>query len=106
MNIALVHDDYDTAHLAEVKADMATMGAPVIRAIWMDDYDMWAALEGCHRIRAAKELGFVPVIDPVDYDAVCDMDLTDPSLGLDLDNPGSTVGWLVDDCHRRAIIAF
>lgn len=28
---------------------------------------MYAALEGCHRIRAAKELGLIPVIDEIEY---------------------------------------
>ena len=67
---------------------------------------MWAAIEGCHRIRAAHALGIVPVIEPIEYDDVCDMDLTDPRLGLDMDNPGSTVAWLVDDCYRRTYFEF
>ena len=106
MEIALIHDHYSEEHLAEVRGAMATLGAPTIRAIWMDGYDMWAALEGCHRIRAAEQLGLVPVIEPIDYDDVCDMDCTDPELGLDLDNPGTTVADLVDDCHRRKTITF
>jgi hypothetical protein len=67
MKVALVHDHYDAAHLEAVKAEMATMGAPVIKAVYMECYDLYAALEGCHRIRAAKELGLVPIIDEVEY---------------------------------------
>jgi hypothetical protein len=106
MEISLIHDHYNDDHLAEVMAEMTTLGAPTIRAIWMACYDMWAALEGCHRIRAAEKLGLVPVIDPIDYDDVCDMDCTDGALGLDLDNPGTPVADLVDDCYRRTVIAF
>jgi hypothetical protein len=29
--------------------------------------DLFAALEGCHRIRAAKELGLDVIIDEVEY---------------------------------------
>ncbi|MBA4274080.1 MAG: hypothetical protein C0436_00340 [Alphaproteobacteria bacterium] len=67
MNIALVHDHFDVEHLAEVKAEMTVLGAPVIKAVWMECYNLYAALEGCHRIRAAKELGLVPIIDEVEY---------------------------------------
>ena len=106
LSIALVHNHYDQEHLAEVKAAMLELGAPKIKAIWMECYNMYAALEGCHRIRAAKELGLIPEIVELDYNDVCDLDVTDPMLGLDLDNPGSTVAWLVDDCYRRVCIDF
>lgn len=104
MKIALVHNHYSEQHLAEVIEQMRNLGAPRIKAVWMECYDMWAAIEGCHRIRAAKALGLTPVIDEIEYDE--DRDLADPKLGLDLDNPGSTLGWLVDDCYRRTIIEF
>ena len=106
ITIALVHDHYDQEHLNEVKKQMLTLGAPKIKAVWMECYNMYAALEGCHRIRAAKELGLTPEIIELDYDEVCDFDLTDPVLGLDLDNPGSDVAWLVDDCYKRVTIDF
>jgi len=67
MQIALVHEHFDTDHLEAVKSEMQTLGAPVIRAVWMECYGVWAALEGCHRIRAAAQLGLVPVIDEVEY---------------------------------------
>lgn len=65
MTIALYHKHYDENHLAEVKEIMKVKGAPVIRAIWSDIYGMWMAIEGCHRIRAAKELGIIPVIKDI-----------------------------------------
>lgn len=67
MDIALVHAHFDADHLEAVKAEMQTRGAPVIRAVWMEVYGTWVALEGCHRIRAAHALGLTPVIDEVEY---------------------------------------
>lgn len=67
MRIALVHDHYDVEHLAEVIEQMKTLGAPKIHAVWMECYGHYAALEGCHRIRAAKELGLVPEIIETGY---------------------------------------
>lgn len=67
MKIALVHNHYDEAHLAAVIEEMKTLGAPTIKAVWMECYDHFAALEGCHRIRAAKALGLVPEIEEVEY---------------------------------------
>lgn len=68
MKIALVHDHYDEEHLAKVIDEMKILGAPKIKAVWMECYGHWAALEGCHRIRAAKALGLIPEIDEVGYD--------------------------------------
>lgn len=67
MKIALVHNHYDPDHLAAVIEEMKTLGAPTIKAVWMECYDHFAALEGCHRIRAAKALGLVPEIEEVEY---------------------------------------
>ena len=104
MNIILLHNHYDADHLAEVVAQMRTLGAPKIKAVWVECYGAWVALEGCHRIRAARELGIVPEIDDIEYDE--DRDLTCPDLGLDIDNPGATIGWIVDGCHLRTMISF
>ena len=62
MSIALYHKHYNAEHLEAVKKEMEVMGAPEIRAIWSEMYGLWMAVEGCHRIRAAKELGLEPVI--------------------------------------------
>lgn len=75
MKIALVHNDYSERHLAEVIEEMKTLGSPTIKAVWMECYGHWAALEGCHRIRAAKALGLVPEIEEVEYsDEPCAVD--------------------------------
>lgn len=65
--VALLHEHFDAAHLDEVKADMITMGAPTIRVAW-SPCGCWAALEGCHRLRAAEALGLTPTIVPIEYD--------------------------------------
>jgi hypothetical protein len=57
MTIALLHKHYSEEHLAEVMEQMKELGAPTVRAIWSDLYGLWLAVEGCHRIRAAVELG-------------------------------------------------
>lgn len=62
MQIALLHKHYTAEHLAEVKSEMTKLGSPTIRAIWSEVYGCWMAVEGCHRIRAAKELGLTPII--------------------------------------------
>jgi len=69
--IALYHKHYSKDHLAEVKNEMVKLGAPRIRAIWSDLYGMWLAVEGCHRLRAAQELGLTPeIIDITNDDEV------------------------------------
>jgi hypothetical protein len=103
--IALAHDHYSEEHLQEVIEEMKILGPPVIRAVWQECWDMYVALEGCHRLRAAKALGLIHIIDEIDYDDVCDLDLRDPELGLDFDNDG-TVGQFIDEASYRATIIF
>ena len=103
MELYLLHEYYNEEHLEAVKAEMAKLGAPVIRAIYDDCNDIYIALEGSHRIRAAKALGLTPIIDEVDYNDVCDLSVKDPALNLDLDNDW-TVEELVNDSIREAVI--
>lgn len=63
--LVLVHEHFDAAHLAAVKAEMLTRGAPTLRAIRA--LDTCYLLEGCHRARAAAELGLTVEIDWVEY---------------------------------------
>ncbi len=94
MKIALVHNHYDNEHLAEVIEEMKTLGAPTIKAVWMECYGHWAALEGCHRIRAAKEMGLTPEIEEVEYsDDHCDVD-------------GMTVAEVADRSRESDVIEF
>lgn len=105
LEIALAHDHYSEEHLQEVIKKMQVLGTPTIRAVWQECWDMYVALEGCHRLRAAEILGLTPIIDEIDYDDVCDLDLRDPELDLDLDNDG-TVGQFIDEANYRRTIIF
>ena len=64
MYIVLFHDNYDKLHLQQVIEEMRTLGAPTIRA-FLNRNNEWQAVEGCHRIRAAKELGLTPIIKDI-----------------------------------------
>jgi hypothetical protein len=100
MNIILPHTYFDDTHLESVKAEMTALGAPTIKAVNCGEY--YVALEGAHRIRAAKALGLTPVIDEVEYS---DEATTDDVV------PGSyedcwTIAQVVDDAHRSIMVAF
>jgi hypothetical protein len=101
MKIILAHNHYDRDHLAAVAEEMKTLGAPVIKAVWLEAYGAWMALEGCHRIRAAHDAALAPEIDEVEYDA----DLNPQDLGLDYEDP-TTIEQMCDTAHRREILEF
>lgn len=101
MKIALLHGHYNEQHLEDVKKEMLTLGAPKIHAVWMECYDMYAALEGCHRIRAAKELGLTPVIIDVEYsDEMCST-----IDGYDGEED-YMISEICDDCYKSTVIEF
>ena len=62
MNVILYHNHYDPDHLTMVEDQMKTLGAPEIVGIWMECWDCWVAVEGCHRLRAAAALGITPIM--------------------------------------------
>ena len=100
MRIALLHTHHSKEHLAAVKEEMRTLGAPEIHAVWMEVYGHWVALEGCHRIRAAKELDLTPEIIEVEY--------TDEMLSsvIELDQDDYQISEICDDSHNAEIIEF
>ena len=104
MQIALTHEHYDEAHLEAVKAEMQALGAPTIKAVWMECWGVWAALEGCHRIRAAAELGLVPEIDEVEYSE----EVTTDEIGLGDAFGGDTwtIAEIADGACKATIITF
>lgn len=67
MLVALTHKHYTEEHLQEVIEEMKVLGTPKIHAVWMEVYNHWVALEGCHRLRAAEILGLTPEIIEVEY---------------------------------------
>jgi hypothetical protein len=101
MRIALVHDHYSEEHLEDIKKQMLKLGPPKIHAVWMECYGHWAALEGCHRLRAAAELGLTPEIIEVEYsDDLCG---TIPGYDGDNDYPISEI---CDGSHNAVILEF
>ena len=65
LSIVLYHNHYNEEHLEEVKKIMQKRGTPTIRCFWDECNGIWFAVEGCHRLRAAKELGLIPVIKDI-----------------------------------------
>ena len=101
MKIALVHSHYNSEKLERVKEEMKVLGAPKIHAVWMECYGHWAALEGSHRIRAAKELGLTPEIIEVDYSD----EMASTILGYDGDED-YPISEICDSSHESVIIEF
>jgi hypothetical protein len=100
MEIVLMHKHFDEQHLAKVMGEMRTLGAPVIRAVHLEG-NLWVALEGCHRLRAAEKLGLVPVLEEVEYSDT----ITAFDLGLDFQE-NYTISELVDGYYSRPSIRF
>lgn len=67
LTVTPLHDHYSPAHLVDVVERMRVLGRPRIRAYFDRAYGVWFALEGTHRLRAAKALGLVPVLVPVPW---------------------------------------
>lgn len=103
MDISLYHDHYDAQHLTEVKAQMQTLGTPQIRAIRDDVHGLWLAVEGCHRLRAAQELGLTPnIIDISDDEKVTIQD-----DGDDVEvSVSELTAELISTAHRRQYLSF
>ena len=102
MDIVLVHNHFEQGHLDVVAKQMESMGAPTIKAVHIDG-DLYVALEGCHRLRAAEALGLEPEVDVIEYSEetlVCD-------LGLDFDPLDKlTVSDIVDGYDIRKTVSF
>jgi hypothetical protein len=60
-----LHAHFRPAHLEHVIAEMRRRGPPRIRAHFDTSSGAWLALEGTHRLRAAKLLDLAPVMLPV-----------------------------------------
>lgn len=102
MKVILLHNDYNEQHLIEVRQEMQTLGAPKIHAVWMECYCAWQALEGCHRLRAAKELGLTPTIIPVEWSETRKVaEIVDVDMDNDL-----TIEELCDRCYNCVQISF
>jgi hypothetical protein len=58
--LRIPHPAYNEQKLESIKAEMRKVGPPTIRVVRYSGYYM--AIEGCHRLTAAAELGFIPVL--------------------------------------------
>lgn len=96
MRVHLLHDHFDPSHLEAVKADMLVLGAPTIRAVDMGGW--FAAVEGCHRLRAAHALGLTPVLVEVPYSEEDGVESDDGDF--------YTFAQIADDAHRQAFLDF
>lgn len=92
----------DSAHLAEVITEMAELGTPTIKAVWMEVYNHWVALEGSHRLAAAQALGLEPEIEEVEYDE----EVTLADLGCDDSGDGCTVADICDSAWERSNLVY
>lgn len=93
--INLAHKHFDEKHLAEVIAEMKVLGSPTIKAV--DIGDCIQALEGCHRIRAAKELGMPIKLEMIAYDdprLICEVS--------DIDDNYHTIGDWCDFAYAKS----
>ncbi len=53
------------SRLEVVKAEMQTLGAPVIQCFELEE-GKYLATEGSHRLTSAKDLGLTPILDVID----------------------------------------
>jgi len=94
--LVLLHDYYDDDHLVSVRSEMLTLGAPELRGVVQEDCIY--LLEGCHRARAAVELGLTIKIIPINYDCDRDDDRTLAELiGTECDSYGRYVVGVCDN---------
>lgn len=103
MRITLYHKHYDNQHLEAVKAEMQKLGTPTIRCIWNETYELWMAVEGCHRIRAAKALGITPVIQDITNDEMITIQIDGDDVEVSVEKLAEE---LSDDVWKAEIVEF
>lgn len=101
MKIILLHSHYEQEHLEQIIEEMKILGTPSIKAIWMECWNSWVALEGCHRLRAAYVLGLIPEIEEINYDE----NILAYYLELDWQDD-CAITCAIDGAHRRENLEF
>ena len=83
-------------HLENVILEMSKLGSPTVRVVDCEDY--YQAIEGCHRIEAARILRIPVVMDILGQDALVEAD----SLDIDYFAAGETytAGEIAGECHH------
>jgi hypothetical protein len=82
----------EAVRLTAIKAEMSSLGAPTIRVVDCGDHFM--ALEGSHRLAAAKALGLVPELVVYGQDDMIDIagfDWFDPENWAETKYPAGEV---------------
>ncbi|MEO0035370.1 MAG: hypothetical protein RLZZ501_1393 [Pseudomonadota bacterium] len=100
--IILPHNHFDADHLAAVTIEMQGLGAPAIKAVWMECHGAWVALEGAHRLRAAHALGLTPEIEEIEWSDTVTTDEVAPGSYDDT----WTIEQICDDAHTRIALKF
>jgi hypothetical protein len=95
MKVALLHDHFDYDYLIEIIKKIEKLGPPRIRVFHIEN-DLYQAIEGSHRLRAAAAMGITPEFEVLASDTLrsrCgDLDWED---GLACD-PTATIGSIGD----------
>jgi hypothetical protein len=75
MQIQIFHNHYEEEKLNKVIEEMKLLGAPEIKAVYDDLNGIYLAAEGCHRIRAAKELNLIPEIVEISIEEALEINI-------------------------------
>lgn len=92
----------EPTHLASVIEAMQDLGASTIKAVWMEVWGAWVALEGSHRLAAASALGVTPELEEIDYDETTSL----ADLGCDDSGDGFTVADICDSAWERSGLTY
>lgn len=90
MTLIIAPNKVIAARLDRVLAKMQDLGAPTIKAYW--DGEKYWAVEGSHRLAAAKILGLTPVIEEVNIDDEIEHDIE----GVDSNRVDAILDYLSD----------
>lgn len=97
MAMILTINDVEEPHLTKVKEQMVKLGSPTIRVVDCGDY--LQAIEGCHRLRAACELGLKVDFDILDQEEIVQMSTLDLEDMLSDELPA---GEIAGELHSNA----
>lgn len=89
--------------LEVVKTEMLELGAPTIHVVFDEGQGIYIALEGGHRLQAAKELDLTPTLIVVELE---DTDIHVEDLGLGIDDCEYTVDELLAQAYRTQLVDF
>jgi len=85
ISIVLYHNHYNSEHLQNVKEEMRRLGAHTINCWYDESNDIWFAVEGCHRLRAAYALGITPIINDISNDDTLTYEVDGNTITIDID---------------------